>query len=288
MANLTQFINTWTGKTLDFDGAFGPQCVDLAKKWNQELGYSPRYGNGNQWINNAGADYTRINYTPGALPKEGDIVSWAGQGPANVPYGHVAVATGKGDSKTFQTFDQNWGGVVCKLNNHSYQAVQGWIRPKNYQTGGETMINDLDNEYNRWEKLGNQVRGRHLTRDEFRAAAVGKTWLRAIEILSDDPEADNAQVSQNVGGQAQREDWSGQITSLRSQVTSQTTQITELTTNATNLNDQIVVLTNEVASLREQLAAGELIVPKPSQPLRDFSFGELIRAIIAKVTGGDN
>lgn len=53
-------------------------------------------------------------------------------------------------------------------------------------------IADTDSEFNRWNKLFVQIRGRNASRDEFRAAAVNRTWLAAMEILSDNPEADAA------------------------------------------------------------------------------------------------
>jgi len=63
---------------------------------------------------------------------------------------------------------------------------------------GEDMpIPDADNYYWRYgQKLALLTRGRQLTRDEFRKHIVGQTDLRAVEILSDDPEADRAQAAQ--------------------------------------------------------------------------------------------
>lgn len=66
-------------------------------------------------------------------------------------------------------------------------------------TGGEAMINDADNEFARWNKLFFQIRGRNASREEFQKNAVGLNWLRAMEILSDDPEADRATASQQAG-----------------------------------------------------------------------------------------
>ncbi|WOI86004.1 hypothetical protein [Rhodococcus qingshengii] len=81
--------------------------------------------------------------------------------------------------------------------------------------GGDEMISDKDNEYWRWNKLGQQIRGRSLTRAEFRKSAVGKTWLRAMEILSDDKEADKATDAQTVGAMAVKDKWQQQIYDLR-------------------------------------------------------------------------
>lgn len=76
------------------------------------------------------------------------------------------------------------------------------------------MIQDTDLEYARWEKLGRQIRRRSLTRQEFRDSAVGRTWLQAVEILSDDEEANEAAKDQEVGFVARRDNWEGQIYGL--------------------------------------------------------------------------
>ncbi|WP_160665197.1 M23 family metallopeptidase [Pseudarthrobacter sp. ATCC 49987] len=84
--------------------------------------------------------------------------------------------------------------------------------------GGEAMIQDTDNEYGRWHKLGYQIRGRNLTREEFRKSAVGRTWLTALEILSDNTESDTATHAQEIGQVAIRDDWAGQIYGLIDQL----------------------------------------------------------------------
>lgn len=86
---------------------------------------------------------------------------------------------------------------VNRMNDFQYWRNRGIALQE------EITIHDTDNEYGRWNKLGVQIRGRELSRDEFRAAAVGKTWLQAMEILSDNPEADLATEAQNKGSQAQ-------------------------------------------------------------------------------------
>ena len=85
-------------------------------------------------------------------------------------------------------------------------------------TQGEDMIQDKDNEYARWRDLGWRIRGREMSREEFRASAVGLTWLRAIEILSDGEEAASTQLAQDTGREALRTDWPGQIYGLQDQV----------------------------------------------------------------------
>lgn len=97
------------------------------------------------------------------------------------------------------------------------------------------MISDVDNEYGRWEKLGYQIRNRHLTRDEFRKSAVGNSWLTAMEALSDDPEADRATQAQEVGRVAVADNWEGQINSLVQEMGGIKVEIVNLKINAVNL-----------------------------------------------------
>lgn len=156
---LDTFLKEWEGKPLDTDGfpADQPfQCVDVAKEFNKELGYPPRAGNGKDWINNAGNDYIQILYKPGAIPLEGDIISWSGNLPNSGGYGHVAVCI-SGSTNSFVSLDQNWANAhYCRRVEHNYSYVQGWIRPKNYQTGGEDMnykdiTLDADSLYLNWK-----------------------------------------------------------------------------------------------------------------------------------------
>lgn len=96
-------------------------------------------------------------------------------------------------------------GYHSQFGNHIVIRVGGvdityaHLSKINVQVGqviGEPMIQDADNEYGRWRKLGMQIRGRDLTIAEFRKNAVGMTWLRAMEILSDNKEADVATEAQ--------------------------------------------------------------------------------------------
>lgn len=77
------------------------------------------------------------------------------------------------------------------------------------------MVEDLDDQYEFFTKLGYHERGRAMTRDEFRQSFVGQTWLAAMHTLADDPEADTAQHAQDVGKQAIAEDWQGQIATFK-------------------------------------------------------------------------
>jgi len=88
--------------------------------------------------------------------------------------------------------------------------------------GDEDMIEDKDNQFRRWQKLARQIRGqrfdekgspRPFSRDEFKRSAVGQTWLRAMEILSDSEEADLNEQRAALGWKAERDNWRDQILS---------------------------------------------------------------------------
>ena len=278
--SLKEFINTWNGKAPDYDGVFGPQCTDLAKLWNKELGYGPSYGNGNQWINNAGADYTRINYMPGLVPKEGDIVSWSGNPPANVPYGHVAVATGKGSTSSFETFDENWGGPTCKLNTHSYQSVQGWIRPKNYLGGGGLMIDEGQINVLYQLMLGRPAEPAGI------AGKVGRPWWQVfVEIFESEERRIRETAIKDEHQRVINEviALSAKVVDFETQTPILQGQVEALTTSNTNFQTQIDVLNTEVESLKKQLADGSVTLPAPSQPLKAASIGDLINEIFNRI-----
>lgn len=70
--------------------------------------------------------------------KNGDIVVWGssvGRG-----YGHVAIATGKGDTNHFISYDQNWNGKAVHEVDHTYSGVLGVLRPDD-----QSKINPLPN-----------------------------------------------------------------------------------------------------------------------------------------------
>lgn len=133
---LDQFISVNTGKTIDTDGAYDGQCMDLMHKYLQDVfGYPLSHlaagAAMNVYLNfasMAGKDkFAQIANTPTAIPQKGDIVFWgAGVG----PYGHVAVVV-DADVNGFTSFDQNWNNVQkCELIKHNYNYVLGWLHPK--------------------------------------------------------------------------------------------------------------------------------------------------------------
>ena len=129
MITIDEFFNKYNGKGIDFDNFYGFQCVDLAQQYNQEAINAPRLtGNAADiWDSYPKNFYTRISNTPTGVPQKGDIVIW---NKALNGVGHIAVFK-EGNVNTFVSFDQNWPtGSKCHFQNHNYNFVLGWLRPK--------------------------------------------------------------------------------------------------------------------------------------------------------------
>jgi len=130
------FVSRFNGKFLDYDKAYGCQCVDLIKQYVRDvLGVLPWTGNAKDYWENAPSQFKRIKRTNTNKPDKGDIVVWNGEfgrkrgGPPTV--GHVAIALGSGDHKNFVSFDQNCPyNTPCHKQSHNYDHVIGWLRKK--------------------------------------------------------------------------------------------------------------------------------------------------------------
>ena len=134
----TEFIKKYNGKAKDYDGVAGVQCVDLIKYYLKEVfGINPgAWGDAHCYydnFNNISAltkNFVRIANTPSFVPQKGDIVVWAPS--LNGGWGHIAIATGEGNTTYFYSYDQNWMGNhdACTKIKHNYNHVYGVLRPK--------------------------------------------------------------------------------------------------------------------------------------------------------------
>lgn len=134
-----EFIKTYKGKSFDYDGVSGVQCVDLVKQYlNKVFGIKPgSWGNAKDYYENYNsnkilkANFTRIANTADFIPKKGDIAVW-GTGLGN-KYGHIAIATGEGTTSYFYSYDLNWNGKTVKKVKHTYKGFLGVLRAKDQE-----------------------------------------------------------------------------------------------------------------------------------------------------------
>lgn len=111
--NFTEFINTYNGKKIDYDGVSGYQCVDLAKLYMNKvleikpyaIGNAEAYWNKFELVTFLNKNFIKIKNTPTFIPQKGDIVLWDTR---HGKYGHIAVADGIGTTSYFYSYDQNW------------------------------------------------------------------------------------------------------------------------------------------------------------------------------------
>ena len=128
-----EFLGQYNGKTkVGNTTANKGQCVGLASVWIDVLGGPHVWGDAKDMYQNADANFfEKIPNSLTGVPQKGDIIIW--NGTFNRGPGHVAIATGKGDTKTFEVFEQNNPlGSNCHLRTFAnYNYVTGWFRPRN-------------------------------------------------------------------------------------------------------------------------------------------------------------
>ncbi len=146
---LNDFINEWSGKPCNPDGAYGNQCVDIADQYAIEVVGKPLPPLGNNgaihfWDMDIDG-YDKVANTITGVPLPGDILIW---GKAVGQYGHVAIFV-SGDAASFNSLDQNWpiqgyvdrdgnfiGTGVVHVQHHNWasEGILGWFHPKVIQT----------------------------------------------------------------------------------------------------------------------------------------------------------
>lgn len=132
-----KWVNTNLGKGIDFDGAYGVQCVDLAKHYIKNvLGITPQsIGNAIEYYNKRNSskyltdNFTWISNTPDFIPQKGDLCVFTSKS----GNGHISVANGEGTTSYFYSYDQNYPSAKHEpmtLIKHSYKSFLGVLRPK--------------------------------------------------------------------------------------------------------------------------------------------------------------
>lgn len=132
----SEFIIKYIGKKIDFDGAYGVQCVDLINRYmcdvlGLNISYFPRYAK-NFWLDRNKNKFLIKNFTffsPTAKLQRGDIGVRA-TGTA----GHIFIIDHKSGDKLY-IYDQNATGngdpMTARIISCDSQLITGVLRPKN-------------------------------------------------------------------------------------------------------------------------------------------------------------
>ena len=108
---LLEFVNKHIGKKVDFDGYYGPQCVDLYRQYCQDVWEIPHTGSvegakdlvEKYYILPRERKYLVLCKAPESA-KSGDVAVW-GATPSN-KYGHVAIVVAE-DEGLLLVFEQD-------------------------------------------------------------------------------------------------------------------------------------------------------------------------------------
>lgn len=142
MAFIDNFKDRWIGKRVDVDNFPAGeiyQCVDLIKRYMQELYKIPNgaYGNAiDYWRNTAGVVNMHFDKITDQQPKAGDIAVLNGN--AGNSLGHIGIATGRVQGSSFEILEQNGstargqgtGNDAIRLRYVGKLRIAGLLRPK--------------------------------------------------------------------------------------------------------------------------------------------------------------
>lgn len=143
-----QFKKKWLGKGINYDGAYGNQCMDVYRMYVKEvLGYPqspPVRGAKDVWATYLPKYYSKVPNTPDGVPPQGAIAIW-GHG----TYGHIGVVD-SADKQYLTCFEQNWvemdGSGVTELRRHNYKNVLGWLIPNAIISPSPQIEEPMNNE----------------------------------------------------------------------------------------------------------------------------------------------
>lgn len=152
-----EYISKFTGQTVDTDGVYPNQCMDLMHSYVYNvlgltdlrlLAHPAAYQVFTEFTESQYFD--KIDNTPTGIPQKGDIVLF--NKTASNPYGHVCVFI-SGDANKFKSFDANYPtGSLPHVQDHTYGYCLGWLHPKSTQPDLQAQLDqtrqDRDKTWN--------------------------------------------------------------------------------------------------------------------------------------------
>jgi hypothetical protein len=177
------FINKYINQTKGYptDNDYRGECLSIVKIYMKELwGFNPPSSGVNAaygyWTNFPAPLGTYFTKYPNAkvadVPEKGDVVIWKSALAGSDGRGHIAIATGKGDTNSFEVFGQNWGGKHGHHTTHNYLNVYGWLKPK---------LNELEKDAIQFE--GNERVYFWAQNPDVAASWYGPEWGKYVRII---------------------------------------------------------------------------------------------------------
>jgi hypothetical protein len=236
-----QFIDKNKNKALDWDGAYGAQCVDLARfYWRDVLGINqPRgvAGAKDFWTNydsdpNLKNNFNKIPNTRELIPVMGDVMIW---GSSYGKWGHIAIVT-EGTIDNFTCFSQNDPTGTKSIIKYykNFNGVLGVLRPKRPNNGSSESEGD---------NMADMYKGYDLENKESMKVAVDVlVRLQAGEFVETSKLDELVKVK---------------TAELSSKISDYDRKIKELNTDIFNLNESIRELNQDLEECQNQVPTEE-------------------------------
>lgn len=197
MSKYSDWLKKNLGQKIDFDGLYGLQCFDWFNRYATDLFsvptkllYAHSYAYQLFTNFNMGDYFTKIANTASFVPQKGDVCIWSSA--LNGKAGHVAIATGEGNTKEFYVTEQNTDGTGTKPSakvKRNYNYFLGVLRPKDqsvFKDPDKTAIGTIfvaNRKYKVTAKSGLKIRaGAGTNYGVVGSAAKGKSY-KLIEFL---------------------------------------------------------------------------------------------------------
>lgn len=140
VAGAVSALSRLSGRPVDVDGRYGPQCVDAARRYLSLLGWDPYRvippisGARQAWDVADRGYLQRIPWTGRQLAvQRGDIAVWSGRlngRDGRLGPGHIAIAaTDHIAAGAIDVWDQNWGGQTIHRAWRPTRHLLGVLRP---------------------------------------------------------------------------------------------------------------------------------------------------------------
>ena len=191
---LSEFKNKYLGKQVEYHsygaGAYN-QCVDLINQYINDCldsntkDYTEIIGTNAKDFNTKydSEDFEWVENTPLGIPQEGDIIVWNGNVGGGA--GHVAIFL-TGGVNAFQSLDQNWSIVErVTQENHSYDNIQGWLRPKTSTDNISIPKKDFENLVRKSTEYDKICEYHGLSPNENNSTAIIQIFEKTTDELKD-------------------------------------------------------------------------------------------------------
>lgn len=134
LSTLSSFINKFDKKKVDFDGAYGAQCVDLFRQWCSDLGV-PHTGT----VEGAKDLALRYESLPAEKkyfsleksPQAGDAAVW--NATASNPFGHVAIVVSVCGEEVLVFEQDGFAQDGCRFAARKLDNMVGCLRFKEFE-----------------------------------------------------------------------------------------------------------------------------------------------------------